>query len=108
MNTTQNTSRGLDIANTTLQQLGGQRFIVMTGANNITHTHTGTLAFRIGSGAKNKINHVKIELAADDTYTVTFTTLRKYDWTEVAKVEGVYADSLRRVFTEHTGFDCTL
>lgn len=108
MNTTQNNSRGSEIANTTLQQLGGQRFIAMTGAKYMTHDDAGTLAFRIGSGAKNKINHVKIELAADDTYTVTFTNLRKYDWTEVAKVEGVYVDSLRRVFTEHTGFDCTL
>lgn len=58
------------IANTILQQLGGKRFLIMTGAKQLVAIENG-LRFRIGRNGS-KANMVRIVLKADDTYKMEF------------------------------------
>ena len=91
------------IAETILQQLGGNRFLAMTGANYLMYDGPA-LRFRLPRGARG-VKHVKIALTQHDLYDVTFqaTTGRV-----IAERAGVPCDSLRSVFTAVTGFDTTL
>jgi hypothetical protein len=96
----------MNVATTILQQLGGNRFIAMTGAKNLLNGGN-YLQFDIGRGAINKANKCRVTLDANDLYTLTF-----YKWNrkalnmdEVGKVEGVYFDDLQRIFTSETGMD---
>ena len=90
-------------ANTLLQQLGGGKFIAMTGAKNLmVDQKEKSLHMRIGKNSKG-INHVKITLMPDDTYKMDFGRIRKLDYKVVRSVTGVYAEALRDVFTEVTG-----
>lgn len=98
------------IAGNILRQLGGQRFIAMTGARNLV-AHERALSFGLQANlTKQKANRVQITLDADDTYTVEVgkVNMRKLDYSVLATVHGVYADSLRKVFTNLTGLDTHL
>lgn len=100
----------MTVAKTILEQLGGGKFAVMTGASNFLGD-ASSLSFRLPGGGgycKDGINHVKIELTAADDYTVTFTRIRGTKITEVAKLDGIYNDMLMDVFENHTGLYCTL
>ena len=95
-------------ANTLLQQLGGGKFIAMTGAKNLmVDQKEKSLHMRIGKNSKG-INHVKITLMPDDTYKMDFGRIRKLDYKVVRSVTGVYAEALRDVFTEVTGLYTSL
>lgn len=96
----------MSVANVILQQLGGNRFLAMTGAKQLVNLGNG-LQFAIGRGAKNKANKVVITLA-DDLYTVRFVNIRGVNIKECGTVEMVYGDKLAEVFTEQTGFDTKL
>lgn len=93
-----------------LSQLGGSKFIAMTGAKNFVKDGDSMLQFDIGRGATNKANKVRITLNANDLYEVEFFkwNARKLDLSTVGKVSDVYADQLQEVFTNHTGFDTHL
>lgn len=91
-------------AQTILAQLGGNRFLAMTGAKDLVHTGKG-LQFSIGRGASNKANKVVVTLTDADLYNVRFVSIRGTKITERGTVEGVHADRLAAVFTEQTGFD---
>lgn len=96
------------VADTILSQIGGNRFLAMTGAKNLTANGTG-LTFRLPANfAKNGINVVRIDLTPADDYTVTFYRVRGTKVTTVETVDMVHADNLRRIFTMSTGLDCTL
>lgn len=92
------------IAQTILAQLGGNRFLAMTGAKDLVNTGKG-LQFAIGRGASNKADKVVVTLTYADLYDVRFLTIRGVNMTERGTVEGVHADRLAAVFTEQTGFD---
>ena len=94
----------MNVAETILSQLGGNRFVVMTGAKNLLKDHNA-LSMRLPS---RKVTHVRITLDPSDTYTVLFLRMRGYQVTEVARVSDVYADSLREVFTRYTGLETSL
>jgi hypothetical protein len=94
----------MTIAQTILDQLGGQRFRVMTGARDFVNTGKG-LQFRLPRIASNGIRYVRVELTPADLYTVTFINARLQT---VLTREGVYADKLREVFTDATGLDTSL
>jgi hypothetical protein len=97
-----------EIAGTILQQLGGKRFIVMTGAKHVV-ADGDAFRFRLPSNfAKSGINAVKITLTVDDTYDLVFSNVRGLNVTEIATVTGIYADQLRDVFRSETGLDTTL
>lgn len=94
------------IAQTILTQLGGNRFLAMTGAKQLCDLGDG-LQFALPRGAKNKANRVCIRLAGD-LYRVTFYSIRGVDVTERGAFEMIYGDRLAALFTEQTGFDTHL
>ena len=95
------------IADTILKQLGGGRFIAMTGAKNLAFSSSPPgLRMSIGRGAKDAIKYLRVDYdRGSDTYTMIFAN--KSGGT-VKSVSHVYADSLQRVFTSTTGFDTHL
>lgn len=98
------------VANTILQQLGGRKFIVMTGAKDFLGNEN-SLMFglpRTRDFVKNGINKVRITLEPRDTYKVEFFKLRGVNIKTVAETSGIYADVLQRTFTAYTGLDTRL
>ena len=85
-----------------LKQLGGNKFIMMTGAKNFTFGSNG-LAFKIGRNAK-AVNYVVIQLNGKDLYDMKFQK-----GTRVLKTANdVYADQLQKMFTKYTGMYTSL
>lgn len=96
------------VAETILEQLGGNRFVVMTGARSFL-ADGNALRFRLPSNfASHGINAVSVTLNGADTYDLVFSKARGSSVTEVASVTHVYADQLRDVFRSETGLDTTL
>jgi len=63
----------MTIAQTILDQLGGNKFIAMTGAKNIVGTKDGVY-MRIGKN-KSKANHLFITLNGLDLYDMSFKAI---------------------------------
>lgn len=96
------------VADTILSQIGGNRFIAMTGAKNFVGGEN-FLQFKLPSNfAKDKINLVKIILTPADLYDIEFYNFRGVNLKLVHKSEGNYADMLQAEFTAATGLDCHL
>jgi hypothetical protein len=89
------------IADTILQQLGGSRFLAMTGTKLLSYGER-KLNMRFPA-AKRGVNHLTVTLEADDTYTMRFGKLRNLGYTEVESFRTVYAEDLRGIFTHVTG-----
>lgn len=89
------------IANTILTQLGGRRFIAMTGATQLIFNEHGTLSMRIGKNAKS-VNYFSVKLLPSDTYQLTFGRFRKLKLTVLSEFHNVYADQLRSIFEQET------
>lgn len=94
------------VAATILQQLGGNKFVAMTGAKNFVQGED-MLQFALPANfAKGGINKVQIKLASSDLYTLAF-----YKWNArklecklvVPLINGVYADQLQEIFAAETG-----
>lgn len=95
----------MEIAKTILQQLGGNKFTVMTGAKNYVAQQDG-LSFRLPGNAKYKgktVNYVKITLTPMDLYDVEFGYIRGMKYTVLNTVEGIYFDMLADTFERNTG-----
>lgn len=92
------------IAKTILDQLGGNKFIAMTGAKNLA-CGTRMLCFRFPG---RKLNYCEVQLQADDTYTVRFAKIVKYSMTKMQEFDGIYCDQLQTLFTRTTGLDTRL
>ena len=91
------------VANTILHQLGGHRFIAMTGAKNFSSADRG-LSFSLSStSTKNKCNFVNVELLPNDSYTIEFGKLVKFQYKQLTSFSGVYFDNLVRLFESETG-----
>ena len=120
-----------ELAQEIIRQLGGNRFVAMTGAKDFVAIDYG-LRFRIGRN-KSSANIVKIKLDIYDTYTMEFWRTSNFNpykllikYTEQglssdeikAKIEkaeenskpkklkeynGLYCDQLQEFFTEYTG-----
>ena len=97
------------IAQTILQQLGGRRFVTMTGAKNLIFDKDGSLTMKIGKNAKG-VTHVKIRLTPLDEYEMVFLRIsgtRSKDYEDtiktIATVDHVYCDQLCEVFERETG-----
>jgi hypothetical protein len=90
------------IAKTIISQLGGNRFLAMTGAKNILVDGDG-VSFWLP--LSNGINRVNVTLDCNDTYRVTFSkwNARKLCNVIVHTVSGIYCDRLAPLFTEQTG-----
>ncbi|MFM2666730.1 hypothetical protein AAFX24_18035 [Vibrio mediterranei] len=95
----------LDIANTILAQLGGNRFIRMTGAKQFVALEQGLMFALPGRLAKLGVNKVRIELNASDTYTMTTLRVnaRQGEAIEVQCESYLYCDQLEETFETMTG-----
>jgi hypothetical protein len=98
----------MNIAHTILEQLGGNKFVAMTGAKNFGDVGNG-LAFQLNSRmTKNKCNAVKITLDPSDTYTVKFLKIGKLELKTVAEYSNIYCDVLQDLFKRETGLEVSL
>ena len=96
-------------AATLIDQLGGNRFIAMTGAKEFVYDEKkSSLRFRIGRGAKNKANIVTIRLNDMDLYDIEFHYLRGINCRLISEHSDIYAEQLREMFTKETGFYTSL
>lgn len=103
-----NPADGKAIAQEIVRQLGGGRFIAMTGAKNFTVTAGGNgVVFRIPK-AKSGINYVKITLNGLDLYDLEFIAARGTALKTVATEKDFYNDMLQAAFTKHTGLATSL
>lgn len=103
----------MKVADTILEQLGGNKFLAMTGANHLL-SDGNTLRMNLPKNAS-KANRLWITLNADDTYTMNFFKFtagrlnkKTFAWTEdkkvdVKEIKGVYCDMLQDIFTSVTG-----
>lgn len=107
----------MTVANTILYQMGGNRFIAMTGASHFVDAGN-TLRMHLPRNMS-KANRLYITLDADDTYTMRFFYYReggiKVDHKrmtvketktierDVYKISGIYFDQLQEIFTAQTG-----
>ena len=95
-----------EIAQTILQQLGGNKFIAMTGAKNLGFDSKGsktTLSFKIGKNSRS-INYVKVDyISGKDLYDMSFFRLRAGQLKLIKKVSSIYGDQLQKFFTKNTG-----
>lgn len=102
----------MTVAETILRQLGGNRFIVMTGSYNfMADKNSLTMALRKN---QSKANRLKITLTGMDDYTVEFYKYstahitRNGTWKDsehktIKKIDGIYCDQLEDIFENVTG-----
>ena len=95
----------MTIAKTILQQLGGNKFVVMTGSKNFM-SNADSLRMDLTRN-KASVNRLKISLMPSDTYTMEFYRMAKskgeYKITRQQIIDDVYCDMLQDVFTAVTG-----
>lgn len=89
------------IANTILHQLGGKKFIVMTGSKNFI-AGNNSLTMQLAKNSS-KANYLRITLTAMDDYKMEFITICGINEKENIVRNGVYDDNLQSIFTEVTG-----
>lgn len=95
------------IAQTILQQIGGHRFVVMTGSKKLLDMGNG-LRMNL---TRNKTQANRLEITLDratDTYIMRFykqvmTKDFEIKITEIARHDTVYCDMLEKMFTSVTG-----
>lgn len=96
-----------------LAQLGGRRFIVMTGAKDFAGNNS-MLSMRLPTNmTKGRASHCRITLEPTDTYKLeTLKIGRSADFDKavvvVDSVDGIYVDQLQATFTRLTGLDTHL
>ena len=95
----------MTVADTILNQLGGNRFQVMTGAKAFVGS-PDSLQFSIPTSRK--INKVFIELTDLDLYNVFFYNIRGTVVKVIHMVDGIDAGRLREIFTTITGLETSL
>lgn len=93
----------MKVANTILNQLGGRRFIAMTGSKNfIASEKNNSLSMKLTrnqSGA----NYLRISLTPLDVYKMEFISIRGNSMKTKVEFNDVYCDQLQELFTEATG-----
>ena len=97
----------MKVAKTILEQLGGNKFVAMTGAKNFGGTED-SLSMRIGRNSSNS-NYLKITLNSMDLYDMEFCKLTKMgEKKSVKEYNNVYNDMMTDIFTKHTGMYTSL
>src|SRR6056300_551244 len=89
-----------------LKQLGGNKFISMTGAKNLTFSGLG-LVMQIGKNSKG-VTHVRFKLSSKDLYDIDFLSIRGSNVKTKSKEKGVYGDQLAQMFKKNTGLNIRL
>lgn len=95
-----------NVAKEILRQLGGNRFVVMTGARDFVYG-SNSLTFRLPARMA-KGTHVRTTLTGRDDYTIEMFRIRNLTPHMVSKSEGVMCDGLQRAFSDVTGLATSL
>lgn len=92
----------MTIAEIIFKQLGGGRFVLITGAKNFLGLEQGLLF----SLPKNRsgANKVEILINEKDLYDIHFFKARGLNKTCIEKIQDIKAEQLQEIFTEKTGF----
>jgi len=91
-----------------LAQLGGGRFIAMTGAKQFVGDDA-SLTFRLPSSmTKGRASGMRITLTADDAYTLETFKVVRFEMRVLETCRGIYVEMLRPTFTRMTGLDTSL
>ena len=99
-----------NVAQTILAQLGGNRFLAMTGAKDLVGG-SDILRFRLPRGAaKDGITHVSVRLDGNDEYMIEAGkyNAKRLEVVRVKRADGVQAAALRETFTAMTGLHTSL
>lgn len=97
----------MQVAQTILNQLGGNKFVVMTGSKNFLASEN-FLRMNLTKN-KAKAKWLKITLNGNDLYTMDFFTADKnHNIISKVKFEDVYFDQLQNLFTQATGLYTSL
>lgn len=91
------------IADTIIEQLGGQQMKAMTGARDFVICKNGVQFKLPRHFAKSGINRVQIVLDPGDAYTVTFNKWSRAGLKKIAEFDNTYCDQLQGLFEEVTG-----
>ncbi len=113
------TEHAKQVSSTILQQLGGNKFLVMTGAKNLAFDKISKTNKNVSLQMKlprnnSGANTLKISLMGDDTYTMEFYNGRlcrkTFDFKKSKQqtFERIYNDQLQEIFTQVTGFYTSL
>lgn len=96
------------VAQTILSQLGGGRFVAMTGAHSFT-SDRNALIFKFPQRPSTRLFAAKITLTPADEYTVEFyAKAGRYDVRTAHIFEHVYCDQLSGLFESTTGLRVSL
>lgn len=95
-----------EVAKTILEQLGGNRFLALTGSHSLVGGNN-FLQMKLRRNAT-RANSLKITLNSMDTYDVVFATVSVRGWKVLKEIKGVYCDQLMDIFEEVTGLYVTL
>lgn len=93
----------MTVATTILQQLGGRRFQVFTGAKNFVGTEN-SLTFRMPKAGRDQSNVWQITLTPMDVYRVETFSVRGGTRTPKSTFEDIYCDQLVELFERVSGF----
>lgn len=94
----------MNAANTILNQLGGKKFIAMTGATCYSDGNTLVAKFK---GSK-VANIMYVTLNDSDLYDVKICKFKGMDIKTVKEVNNAYADMLQFIFEDITGLRTSL
>ena len=100
----------MTVAQTILSQIGGNRFIAMTGAHSFVSTDD-SLTFQFPRKTPRfQIKYVKIILKGDDTYTIKFFqyNAKKFELNEILEVSGALFTDLKPIIERETGLALSL
>lgn len=93
-----------EVGKTILKQLGGGKFLAMTGATVVLTPYGLSMKLPIG-----KLTGMTVELSPDDTYEIQGYKGRGLKFKKSGEPEtGVYSDSLKLFFTGMTGLAVSL
>ena len=94
------------VAQEILNQLGGNKFIAMTGSKNFG-SDKNTLSMKLTRNASSA-NYLRITLNSMDTYDMEFISVRGASRKVKKTYNGIYGDQLQSLFTEATGLYTSL
>lgn len=100
----------MNAAQIILEQLGGNKFVIMTGARNLMSDNDGNTLMMDLPVNESKARKLRITLNVMDTYDMVFFMIQpgSLNMVIIAERKGVYDDMLQSIFTEVTGFDTHL
>lgn len=97
----------MEVAETILNQMGGVKFIAMTGSNNFVGDDN---SLKFNFPLCKKANTCRITLNNLDLYDIEFFKLnrRTFDCHSVKITENAYHDMIQDIFTRFTGLNTRL